>query len=112
MAVTDARELLSSATPRPWRTDVAQLGEPLVCNRDLDNIAVIQLPGKGAFDIGCGLREDAALIVAAVNNYERLLEIEAGARLFLDTWIASRGEDLEIDRLTRALSIPEAGPDG
>jgi hypothetical protein len=75
--VSDSRDLLAAATPRPWVLfyDPAE-GHGVEAIFDSAVVA--------ACDKVTNAKNDAALIVAAVNEYAPLLEVEASLRAVAD----------------------------
>ena len=88
MTDLDLTALLDAATPRPWNVqnttacyDVIQGGDRTTDSRYIAMMGVDYDPNDGE-SFPPHHDADAALIVAAVNAYERLLEIERAAREF------------------------------
>jgi len=86
------------ATPRPWRAK----GGPQ------EGVDYIVGPGKDDFLTGPIRRANAALIVEAINAYDRLRAIEAAAREFADANFGSTAALEARDRLRAALEGPSA----
>lgn len=77
MSVVARQGLLDAATPRPWRQEA---NRPRDIGTECDEIAV-----------GVTEEADAALIVAAVNEYGPLLACEAGLRSIVCLMPSSNG---------------------
>jgi hypothetical protein len=115
----EAAPAVAEATPRPWFWDSYSriYGSPAVMvDGDPAYPQVVPLPNPTRGDVTTRQGgADARLIVAAVNDYDRLRRIEAAARLtrnvrflgddlpaFVGEWVAVPAEDF--DRLRAARS--------
>src|SRR5688572_5681247 len=112
-------EVLEKATPRPWKHGPL-FWEGWAPTEDGGGTRVFEVPHvypNGAHqpgvwvdpDIGRSREPDAALIVAAVNDYERLLRIEKAARAYHAFIVADPplpDEDSPYDELEAALDGP------
>lgn len=81
-------ELLTAATPRPWKLDDGSASRALIYGAVKEHIArtlVCEIDTSWESDAAAAeANADAQLIVRAVNEHQALLEVEASLRAVVD----------------------------